>query len=280
MRTLHASLRKTSALFALLAFASVARAADKAPADWRNTMTTTAKNNNIPSYERTLPNGTKRVYLNPQQQHLNAVDQTLPKGSDVIEIMHIGTAEAFHTMAIFDRELLHSQFSQAGNWRLRSWGDRLRPSGTKLWSAMISLNPREAANLRQRIAAAKVEEGPENLAGANWENGHLKMGAGSALGVNGINCVAAWCDMPIGERGEPSPCISSSGCAATAVRRARSKRRSSATRTSACSASRRTDRRCRASPRTRTRTRRSSNARDGPVRLARCGLPLVLACFA
>jgi len=202
MRTLSPSLRRTSALFALLAFASVARAADKAPADWRNTMTTTAKNNAIPSYERTLPNGTKRVYLNPQQQHLNAVEQTLPKGSDVIEIMHIGTAEAFHTMAIFDRELLHSQFSQAGNWRLRSWGDRLRPSGTKLWSAMISLNPREAANLRQRIAAAKVEEGPEQLAGPNWANGHLKMGAGSALGVNGINCVATWCDMPIGEKGE------------------------------------------------------------------------------
>jgi hypothetical protein len=194
--------RAAGALAALLAFASVARAGDKAPADWRNTMTTTAKTNNIPSYERTMPNGTKRVYLNPQQQHLNAVEQALPKGSDVIEILHLGTSEAFHTMAIFDRELLHSQYSQAGNWRLRSWGDRLRSSENKLWSAMISLNPREAANLRARIAAAKAEEGPEHLAGANWENGHLKMGAGSALGVNGINCVATWCDMPIGEKGE------------------------------------------------------------------------------
>ena len=193
--------RTTGALLALLAFASSARA-DKTPADWRNTMATTAKNNSIPSYERTLPNGTKRVYLNPQQQHLRAIEQTLSKGSDVLEIMHIGTPEAFHTLALFDRELLHSQYSQAGNWRLRTWGNRLRPSSGKLWSAMIALNPREAANLRQRIAAAKIEEGPEESAGPNWANGHLKMGAGSALGVNGINCVATWCDMPIGEKGE------------------------------------------------------------------------------
>ncbi|MEO6951353.1 MAG: hypothetical protein ABI321_06030 [Polyangia bacterium] len=192
-------LRGTLALFALLAFASPGYA-DRTPLQARTHMLDTAKRENIPSYQRKLANGTQRVYLNPQAQHLGAMEQALPKGSDVVEIMHIGTPDAYHTMAIFDRQLLHSQYSPAGNWRLRQWSDRLRPGGRKLWSAMIQLSPQEAANMRQHIAAAFAEEGPEHAAGPNWANGHLKQGG--ALGVNGINCVATWCDMPIGDHGE------------------------------------------------------------------------------
>lgn len=195
------SFRLASAMVALLGLAIAAQAhAESSPAQARGRMMETAKRVAIPHYERKLANGTQRVYLNPQGHHIPAMEQALPKGSDVIEIVHIGTPEAFHTMAIFDRELLHSQFSDAGNWRLRTWGDRLRPGNHKLWSAMIQLSPKEAQNMRQRIAAAKVEEGPEYLAGEDWVNGHLKLGG--ALGMNGINCVATWCDMPIGEQGE------------------------------------------------------------------------------
>ena len=195
------SFRLASAMVALLGIALAGQAfAESTPVQARARMLATAKQAAIPHYERKLANGTQRIYLNPQGQHLPAMEQALPKGSDVIEIVHIGTPDAFHTMAIFDRELLHSQYSPAGNWRLGSWGDRLRPGYHKLWSAMIQLSPKEAQNMRQRIAAAKAEEGPEYLAGPNWANGHLKMGG--ALGVNGINCVATWCDMPVGEQGE------------------------------------------------------------------------------
>jgi hypothetical protein len=196
-RSIVSFLSLSASLSAALALASFAHA-DKSAAEWRDSLTNAAAVSHIPSYERTMPNGTKRVYVNPQGQHLRTIEQTIPAGSDVIEILHMGSPGANHTLAIFDRELLHSQFSQAGHWRLRTWGDKLRPSSTKLFSAMIALKPTEAKNLRERLKAAFAEEGPEASAGPNWENGHL----GNALGVRGINCVATWCDIPIGEKGE------------------------------------------------------------------------------
>jgi hypothetical protein len=163
-------------------------------------MDAAAQETGMRTYTRTRSNGLKRRYYNisgPRQ--VEATERALDRGSNVLEILHMGTPQAMHTLAIFDRRLLHTQFSQTGKWRLRGWGDRLRPSNGKLYSAMIQLSDSEAGRLRTLLDAAEAEQGPERLAGHNWENGHLRF----SLGNRQINCASTWCGMPVGDAGEP-----------------------------------------------------------------------------
>ena len=65
----------------------------------------------IRTYERRLANGTRRTYTNPSgTDQLRAMEQMLPKGSNVLEIVHMGTRRVQHTMAIFDRQMVHTQY--------------------------------------------------------------------------------------------------------------------------------------------------------------------------
>ncbi len=186
-------------LAVLTAVARLAVAAPTAPAA-RAALQQTARQTGMKAYERQLPSGVLRQYVNPSGPHeLLAIERTTGKGSNVLEILHSGTPGAMHTLAKFDGELIHTQYVSQ-YWRLRSWGDRLRPSAHKLFSAMIQLSPKEGENLRAHIELARQEQGPEALAGANWEKGHIR----TALGADkGINCTSTWCGAPIGERGEP-----------------------------------------------------------------------------
>lgn len=163
-------------------------------------MDAAAERTGMRNYTRTMRNGAKRRYYNISgTRQVEETERALDRDSNVLEILHMGAPNAHHTLAIFDRQLLHTQFSQANHWRLRSWGTRLRPSSGKLYSAMIQLTDGEASRMRELLAAAEVEQGPEHLAGPNWERGHLKL----SLGNRRLNCATTWCDMPVGEGGEP-----------------------------------------------------------------------------
>jgi len=154
----------------------------------------------IPHYERVLPNGARRVYSNVGGgwKLLRRMERILPTGSNVLEILHIAK-NANHTLALFDREPVHTQY--VGNhWRLRWWSDRLRPSDGALYSAQIQLSDGEATRLRQMLNAALQEQGPEEQAGAQWENGHIRAALG---GARCLNCVSTWSEMPLGDNGEP-----------------------------------------------------------------------------
>ncbi len=147
-------------------------------------------------------NGAKRVIANISgPAALAEVSKAMGKQSDVVQILHIGRADIQHTMAIFDGELIHTQHvGGTGNWRLRSWGDTVRDSNTKMFSAFIALTPAEATAMRNQIKTAKSDQGPEHLAGPNWSNG--KLGPTSLGGHRGFDCTSTWTDMPIGAKGE------------------------------------------------------------------------------
>ncbi len=147
-------------------------------------------------------NGSTRLIANISgQSALNSISKAMGKNSDVIQILHIGQAGIQHTMAIFDGELVHTQYAGGtGNWRLRSWGDMLRSSNTKMYSAFISLSGAEAATLRNNIAQGRKDQGPEHLAGPKWVNGKLK--PTSMGGCRSFNCTSVWSAMPLGEKGE------------------------------------------------------------------------------
>ncbi len=147
-------------------------------------------------------NGATRLIANISgQTALNSISKAMGKNSDVVQIVHIGQAGLHHTMAIFDGELVHTQYAGGtGNWRLRSWGDMLRASNTKMYSAFISLSGPEAAALRNNIAQGRTDQGPEHLAGPNWANGKLK--PTSMGGCRSFNCASVWSAMPLGKNGE------------------------------------------------------------------------------
>ncbi len=146
--------------------------------------------------------GAKRIIANVSgQEALNSASKTMGKGSDVLQILHIGRNNISHTMAMFDGQLVHTQHvGGTQNWRLRNWGDMLRNSNTKMYSAFISLSPAEATKLRSTLTQAQKDQGPENLAGANWGNGKLKNT--SLGGCRSFDCATAWTDMPLGKGGE------------------------------------------------------------------------------
>ncbi len=160
----------------------------------------TARQTGMMTYERTLPSGAKRQYVNPSgPDAMAALERATARGSNVLEIMHFGYPGApTHSLARFDGQLLHTQTSNWSKWRLRSWGDRLRPSAHKLYSAMIQLTDKEAANLRAQIRLAVEEQGPEPH--GDWGTAHMK---NAFAADRGINCTSTWSGVPIGEKGEP-----------------------------------------------------------------------------
>jgi hypothetical protein len=148
-----------------------------------------------------------KVVLNPNREvHLRALQRILKKGSNVLEIMHVGTSDAQHTLVRFDELFLHMQVL-GSHWRLRrltdddfkdpdlDGRDLLRTSTTPLYSAMIQLEPDEAARLRERLRLAVTEQGPESEAGQDWDRGHIKNA------FNG-NCAGVWCGTPLGANGQ------------------------------------------------------------------------------
>jgi hypothetical protein len=169
------------------------------PSAGRNRLLQALRSANAPHYERTMPNGATRVYSHISDRHLPAMEQALDADSNVLEILHIGKEGANHTLALFARKLLHTQYSQAGHWRLRTWGNRLYTPGHPLYSAQIQLSKSEGDRLRGLLAAAEAEQGNEWNAGPNWENGHISV----SLGKRSINCVSTWSEMPVGDNGEP-----------------------------------------------------------------------------
>lgn len=160
-----------------------------------------AQQSGIPHYTRTLPNGARRLCLNPSgTSQLRAVEGVLGPRANTLEICHIGSPGANHTLAIFNRQMVHVQYANgSGNWRLRSWGGgSLRPSSSKLYSGVIQLSPSEAGRLQQLLQQGFAAQGPEHAAGARWERGNL----GNAYGRS-FNCVSFLTEMPLGDRGEP-----------------------------------------------------------------------------
>lgn len=160
-----------------------------------------ARRSGIPHYTRTLPNGGRRLCLNPSgSSQLRAVEGALGPRSNALEICHIGSRGANHNMAIFNRQMLHVQFlNGTGNWRLRSWGGgALRPSSSKLYSSVIQLSPSEAGRLQQLLQRGFAAQGPAHAAGQRWERGNL----GNTYGRS-FNCVSFFTEMPLGDRGEP-----------------------------------------------------------------------------
>ncbi len=147
-------------------------------------------------------NGSKRFIANVTgQDALNKISAAMGKNSNVIQILHFGQKGLQHTLAIFDGELVHTQFAGGtGNWRLRTWGDTLRASNTKMFSAFIALSPTEAQQLRINIKQGRKDQGPDHLAGPNWANGKLKNT--SMGGCRGFNCASVWTEMPLGAKGE------------------------------------------------------------------------------
>lgn len=160
-------------------------------------------NPQIRSYERHLPNGITRMYTNVSgREGIARMEAILDPKSNVLEILHFDAPNLNHTLALFRRNLVHTQYAEGtGHWRLREWGDRLRPSQHTMYSAQIQLTEAEANRLQERLNAAQAEQGPEHAAGPNWENGHIRVGLGERC--SGINCVSTWSEMPIGEHGEP-----------------------------------------------------------------------------
>ncbi len=150
-------------------------------------------------FMRTAPGRPERLYARIDNSTLSAAVAALGPDSEVLQISHSSKPDAFHTMAVFDGELLHTQYSPAGHWRMRSWGGSLRIPNPALLSALIQLSPTEAARLRTLLTAAAAEQGPEENAGENWANGHLKL----SLGNRSLNCASTWTEMPLGDNGEP-----------------------------------------------------------------------------
>ncbi len=146
--------------------------------------------------------GGKRLIANVSgQEALNSVSKAMGSGSNVLQILHIGKNSITHTMAMFDGKLVHTQHvGGTQNWRLRDWGDMLRNSNTKMYSAFIALSPAEATKLRNTLAQAQKDQGPENQAGPKWANGKLKNT--SLGGCRSFDCASAWTDMPLGKKGE------------------------------------------------------------------------------
>jgi hypothetical protein len=146
--------------------------------------------------------GAKRLIANVSgQEALNSVSKAMGKDSNVLQILHIGKNSISHTMAMFDGQLVHTQHvGGTQNWRLRNWGDTLRNSNTKMYSAFISLSPAEATKLRSTLAQANADQGPEQHAGPNWANGRLKNT--SLGGCRSFDCATTWTDMPLGKGGE------------------------------------------------------------------------------
>lgn len=146
--------------------------------------------------------GTKRLIANVSgQEALNSVSKAMGKDSNVLQILHIGKNSISHTMAMFDGKLVHTQHvGGTQNWRLRNWGDMLRNSNTKMYSAFISLSPAEAAKMRSTLAQAQKDQGPEQQAGPKWANGKLKNT--SLGGCRSFDCATTWTDMPLGKSGE------------------------------------------------------------------------------
>ncbi len=166
----------------------------RTPAQTKAALLETAKQANIPHF--VAPSG--KVVYNPHTgQHLQAIEPLSTPGSGIMQIMLIDGVQ--HTLGHFEGKYIHFQYiNGTNNWRMRPWADRLRLSDKRMFGALIQLTPEEAANMRARIAGIYAEEGPEHLAGPKWENGRIK----NSLGVPYFNCASAWCDMPIGEKGE------------------------------------------------------------------------------
>lgn len=166
----------------------------RTPAQAKAALTTTAQKAGIPHYVNT--NG--KVVFNPHDQlHLNAIAPLSQSGNGVLELMLVEGVQ--HTLGHFEGKFIHFQYiNGTGNWRMRPWAERLRPSGRRMFGAQIQLSPVEAANMRARIAGIFAEQGPEHLAGPRWENGKIR----DSIGVKYFNCASAWCEMPIGEHGE------------------------------------------------------------------------------
>lgn len=169
-------------------------AAMRTPAQTKAALVDAAKRANIPHY--VAPSG-KVVYNPHTAQHLQEIEPLSTPGSGILQIMLMEGNQ--HTLGHFEGKYIHFQYiNGTNNWRMRPWADRLRPSNKRMFGALIQLSPEEAANMRTRIAGIYAEEGPEHLAGPKWENGNIK----KSLGVPYFNCASAWCEMPIGEKGE------------------------------------------------------------------------------
>jgi hypothetical protein len=167
------------------------KAAPRTPAEARTALTEAAQASGTPTYVG--KNG--KVYVNPHNQgHISAIEKLSPEGSGVFALAQFKGTQ--HTLAVFENRLIHFQTRDWSNWRIRSWGERLRPSGHVMSVAMVQLTPVEAANLRKRVAGMFDEQGQEHAAGGNWEKGHVDTGGRS------FNCTAGWCQMRIGEQGE------------------------------------------------------------------------------
>ncbi len=147
-------------------------------------------------------NGAQRFIANiAGPDAINKISVAMGKGSNVIQIVHFGQDKLQHTMAIFDGELVHAQhIAGTQNWRLGKWGNQLRPSNTKMFSAFISLSSAEATVLRNNIKQGRKDQGPDHLAGADWGNGKLKNT--SMGGCRSFNCTSIWSQMPLGAKGE------------------------------------------------------------------------------
>jgi len=160
-----------------------------------------ARQNGTASYIRACPGGVRRIYLNPSGwQQLRGVEGVLSSRANTLEICHIGTADANHTLGMFNRQAIHVQYrTGTSNWRLRRWGDgSLRPSGNKLYSGIIQLTPSEAQRMQEQLDRGFAAQGDELSAGPSWERGNL----GQAYGRS-FNCVSFFSEMPLGDHGEP-----------------------------------------------------------------------------
>jgi hypothetical protein len=181
------------------------RAQAISPAQARQSLLLLAQQNHVAHYTRRCGNEVERVYLNPSgMSELAALSRFAGPNSNVLQICHIDPSDVgqpglMHSLAMYDGKFPHFQYrSGSNNWRLRSWGGGLRPSHNRLYSAFVQLTPSEGARLREMLTNAEREQGPEQTAGANWENGHVR----GALGNRGFNCTSVWSGMPVGDRGE------------------------------------------------------------------------------
>lgn len=141
--------------------------------------------------------GGKVVYNPHAQQHMHAVEAISTPGSGILQIFQFQGVS--HTLGHFEGQYIHLQhLTGTNNWRMRPWTDRLRPSSSRMFGAMIQLSPTEAANMRTRLAGVFAEQGPEHAAGRQWENGHIT----DSMGARSFDCATGWCQMPVGQNGE------------------------------------------------------------------------------
>lgn len=166
----------------------------RTPAQTKAALAETAQKAQIPHFV----NASGKIVYNPHAaEHMHAVEKLSTPGSGVLQIMQMQGNQ--HTLGHFEGKYIHFQYrTGTSNWRLRTWADKLRPSSKRMFGAMIQLSPKEAENMRTRLAGIFAEQGPEEAAGRNWENGHIT----GSVGVRHFNCASAWCEMPIGEKGE------------------------------------------------------------------------------